>query len=150
MARRYVLNDIELMHGDLTELIPRMLEEAGGKQHIVAQKLKCSQATISHWLSRNNYIAITQWVKKDVPSDIHPKGKNMKRPFIFESRVKPSDNRPYTSWSRVGNPFATLESAHSKVGRLKKILEGGDFEYEYRIRNLETRQIVWDSESKSQ
>jgi predicted transcriptional regulator len=64
MARRFRMRELEQQHGDLEELIPKLLNESDGSQKTVAEKLNVSQATISQWLSKNGYVARVRYEKQ--------------------------------------------------------------------------------------
>lgn len=61
-AKPYKLLAIEREHGDLTELIPQLVNQFG--QVETAQRLNVSQHTISRWLKENGYIRHTQYVHR--------------------------------------------------------------------------------------
>ena len=69
MAKPHRLREIEQERGQpLAELIPALLDRFG-TQKAVADHLGVSQATISTWLSENNYVQKVIYVKEGETSE---------------------------------------------------------------------------------
>lgn len=62
MAKRFVLRELEAEYGDLHQVIPKLVNEAG--QAYAAHQLNTSQFTISKWLKDNGYKQQVKYVRE--------------------------------------------------------------------------------------
>ena len=60
MAKPNRIKELEAEHGDLHQIIPKLVNQGG--QKLAAQQLGTSQTTISAWLKTNGYSVKTFWV----------------------------------------------------------------------------------------
>lgn len=64
MAKPHRLREIEQEHGELEQVIPKLVNKLGS-QKAAADKLGLSQATISTWLRDNGYEPQTIYIRTD-------------------------------------------------------------------------------------
>ena len=61
MARPHKMQELEDQHGDLDELIPKLLNELGS-QKAVAERLGVAHSTINLWVKSNGYVRQVRYV----------------------------------------------------------------------------------------
>jgi DNA invertase Pin-like site-specific DNA recombinase len=63
MAKPNRIKELEVQHGDLTQVIPRAVNQAGSVKE-AAKRLGVSDSTLSVWLKKNGYRLITICMKE--------------------------------------------------------------------------------------